>query len=91
VIRQEIGDAARLCASLFNMGHLHLQNDEPEEAFRAWVTVYRQARSMGLKQALDNLEELAGQLRLPGGAGCLGGVDAPDGRRPRIVDRQPVG
>ena len=66
-IFQEIGDVAGLCASLFNLGLFHWQNDEPAEAFGAWVTAYRQARSMGLSQVLDALEKLADQPGLPGG------------------------
>jgi len=54
-ICQEIGDAAGLCTSLFNLGYLYLQNDEPAEAVRAWVTAYRQARSMGLKEIINAL------------------------------------
>jgi tetratricopeptide (TPR) repeat protein len=66
-IRQEIGDVAGLCATLFNMGHIHWQNEAQAEAVRAWVTVYQLASHMHLAQALQALEGLAGQLGLPGG------------------------
>jgi len=66
-IQQEIGDSAGLCATLFNMGHIHWQNGEQAEALAAWVMVYRLAHSMHLAQALDALVGLAGQLGLPGG------------------------
>jgi len=66
-ITRAIGDAAGLCATLFNMGHIHLQNGEVNEAFTAWVTVYQLASRIGLAQALQNLERLAGQVGLPGG------------------------
>ena len=66
-IQQEIGDSAGLCATLFNMGHIHWQNGEQAEALEAWVMVYRLADSMNLIQALDALKGLAGQLGLPGG------------------------
>ncbi|MCP4288484.1 MAG: hypothetical protein GY792_29345, partial [Gammaproteobacteria bacterium] len=66
-IQQEIGDIAGLCATLFNMGHIHHQNEETPQALQAWVTVYRLAQPMQLAQALDALENLAGQLGLPGG------------------------
>lgn len=66
-IRQEIGDTAGLCATLFNIGHIHWQNKEQPQALSAWVSVYRLAKPMGLAQALDALEALAGQLGLPGG------------------------
>ena len=66
-IRRAIGDAAGLCATLFNMGHIYMQNDQPQEALGAWLTVYRLARQMNLAQALQALEGLAGQLGLPGG------------------------
>ncbi len=38
-IRQQIGDMAGLCATLFNMGHIHWQNEQQDEAVSAWVTV----------------------------------------------------
>ena len=66
-IRQEIGDVAGLCATLFNMGHIHLQNDEQQQAMQAWVTVYRLASQMNLAQVLNALENLAPQLGLQNG------------------------
>lgn len=66
-ICQEIGDVAGLCATLFNMGHIHRQNNEQQEALMAWVTVYQLASQMNLAQALQALERLAGQIGLPGG------------------------
>ncbi len=66
-IRQEIGDTAGLCATLFNIGHIHLQNEELPQALQCWVTSYQLAKSLNLKQVLDALEHLAGQLGLPGG------------------------
>ncbi len=66
-IRQEIGDVAGLCATLFNMGHIHWQNDEIEDALRTWASVYRLAKPMNLAQALEALAQLAEQLGLPGG------------------------
>jgi hypothetical protein len=49
------------------MGHIHWQNGEQPQAVSAWVTVYRLAKQMNLAQALAALENLAGQLGLPGG------------------------
>ncbi len=66
-IRQEIGDSSGFCVTLFNIGHIHHQNEEFPQALQAWVTVYRQAKSMNLAQVLDALENLANQLKLPGG------------------------
>ena len=66
-ISQEIGDAAGLCAILFNIGHIHLQKEEVQEALGAWVNVYLLARQLNLAQALQALEDLAGQLGLDGG------------------------
>lgn len=66
-IRQEIGDVAGLCVTLFNMGHIHLQNEEVTEAVQAWVTVYQLAKKLNLAQALQALENLAGNLGLEGG------------------------
>jgi tetratricopeptide (TPR) repeat protein len=72
-IRQEIRDVAGLCATLFNMGHIHWQNEEQQEAVSAWVTVYKLASQMNLAQALQALAGLGEQLGLPGG---LQGWDA---------------
>ena len=66
-IRQEIGDAAGLCATLFNIGHIHWQNQEKTKAFELWVTVYRLASQINLAQVLDALQNLAGQVGLEGG------------------------
>ncbi len=66
-IRREIGDIAGMCATLFNMGHIYHQNEDVSQAFEAWVAVYRLAKPRNLAQALDALENLAGQLGLPGG------------------------
>ena len=66
-IRKQIGDTAGLCATLFNMGHLHRQNDQVQEAMSAWVTVYGIARQINLAQALQALADLAPQLGLPEG------------------------
>ena len=66
-IQQEIGDSAGLCATLFNMGHIYLQNEEGPNAITSWVTVYRMAKPMNLAQVLQALENLALQLGLPGG------------------------
>jgi tetratricopeptide (TPR) repeat protein len=58
----EIGDRSGLCATLFNIGHIHMQNNEPGEAVAAWTTVYAIAREIKLAQALNALESLARQL-----------------------------
>ncbi len=58
---------AGLCATLFNIGHIHWQNEQQDEAVSAWVTVYRLANRMNLTQALDALEQLAQGLGLEGG------------------------
>ncbi|WP_292989666.1 tetratricopeptide repeat protein [Nitrosomonas sp.] len=66
-IQQEIGDKAGLCATLFNIGHIHLQNGEVPDALKAWITVYGIAKKIHLAQALQALESLADNLGLPGG------------------------
>jgi len=66
-IQQEIGDNAGLCATLFNMGHIHAQNEEIPQAIQAWITVYRMAKPMNLAQILDALANLAPKLGLPEG------------------------
>jgi hypothetical protein len=58
---------AGLCATLFNMGHIHLQNKEAEQALQAWVTVYKLACQLNLAQALQALAQLAPKIGLPGG------------------------
>jgi tetratricopeptide (TPR) repeat protein len=66
-IQQEIGDVAGLCATLFNMGHIHLQNDQQQEAMHAWITVYTIAQKIKLANTLEALKNLAEQLGLEGG------------------------
>jgi hypothetical protein len=66
-IRQQIGDKAGLCATLFNMGHIHVQNEQIQEALEAWVTVYVIAKGMNLAQALQALANLAPHIGLPEG------------------------
>ena len=66
-IQQEIGDVAGLCYTLFNIGHIHLQNEEVAEAVQAWVTVYGIAKQVNLAKILSALENLAGNIGLPGG------------------------
>jgi tetratricopeptide (TPR) repeat protein len=66
-IRQQIGDKAGLCATLFNMGHIHAQNKQMQEAVNAWVNVYLIAKQMNLAQALQALANLAPSLGMPEG------------------------
>jgi len=66
-IRQQIGDLSGLCATLFNIGHIHAQNNEFQEAVSAWVMVYDIAKRIGNAQALQALSNLAPQLGLPSG------------------------
>ena len=54
-----------MCATLFNMGHIFVQDGQMQEAVSAWVTIYRLAKQINLAQALQALEQLAGQLGLP--------------------------
>ncbi|MEZ5535026.1 MAG: hypothetical protein R3F02_05310 [Thiolinea sp.] len=58
---------AGLCATLFNMGHIHRQNEEVQEAVSAWVTAYQLAKKMNLAQLLEALENLAPRIGLEGG------------------------
>lgn len=58
---------AGLCATLFNMGHMHAQNDEIGDAVSTWLTVYRIARQINLHQALEALADLAPQIGLAPG------------------------
>ena len=64
---QQIGDKAGLCVTLFNMGHIHAQNKQMQEAVNAWVNVYIIAKPMGLANVLQALSQLAPQLGLPEG------------------------
>jgi len=66
-IQQEIGDKAGLCATLFNMGHIYMQNNERQKAMQAWLEVYGIAKKIQLAQGLQALEKLANELGLPGG------------------------
>jgi hypothetical protein len=56
-----------MCATLFNLWHIHLQNYAKQEALSAWITVYKLAKQMKLADALNALVGLAEQLGLPGG------------------------
>jgi len=38
-IQKEIGDRAGLCATLFNMGHIHLKKGEQKEAIKSAAIV----------------------------------------------------
>ncbi len=66
-ITQGIGDMAGSCATLFNLGHIHAQNEAMSDAVGAWITVYKLAKQMNLAQALKALSDLAPQLGLPEG------------------------
>ena len=64
---QDIGDKAGESITLFNMGHIHWQNEEQSEAIAKWIAVYSIAKPMGLAQVLDALENLAEQIGLSNG------------------------
>nr|VFK50126.1 MAG: hypothetical protein BECKTUN1418E_GA0071001_10014 [Candidatus Kentron sp. TUN]VFK51146.1 MAG: hypothetical protein BECKTUN1418F_GA0071002_10014 [Candidatus Kentron sp. TUN]VFK57339.1 MAG: hypothetical protein BECKTUN1418D_GA0071000_106113 [Candidatus Kentron sp. TUN] len=70
-IRREIGDRASLCATLFNIGHIHLSQQEIQEAIGHFVAVYRIARKIGEAQILSALEGLGHQLGVPEGENGL--------------------
>ena len=55
-----------MCATLFNMGHIHWANKEKEKAFEKWLAVYAIAKEIGEAQALSALDDLAKKL---GGTG----------------------
>ncbi len=62
-ILREIGDRAGLCcATLFNIGHIHMANGEFPEAISAWTEVYKIAIQINEAQALAALESMAKQL-----------------------------
>jgi len=44
------------------MGHIHLQNEQQQEAFAVWVQVFMLANEIGLAQALDALDDLGKKL-----------------------------
>ena len=66
-IRQQIGDKAGLCATLFNIGRIHAQNNQMQEAISMWVNSYTIARQIGYARILQELEELLPQLDMPEG------------------------
>ncbi|KPA13143.1 hypothetical protein MHK_006650, partial [Candidatus Magnetomorum sp. HK-1] len=61
-IRREIGDRSGMCATLFNMGHIHSQNNDQQKAEMHWVKSYHIAKQIGYAQVLSALENLAQQL-----------------------------
>lgn len=62
LIRQQIGDMSGLCATLFNIIHIHLENEEQQEAVAAWVNAHLIANKIGLSEALQHLDNLAKKL-----------------------------
>lgn len=56
-----------MCATLFNIGHIHLQNKERQQALDTWISVHQLATAMQLSQALEALENLAESLGLEDG------------------------
>ena len=65
-ISREIGDIAGMCPTLFNIGRIHMQNQEPQQAMSAWISAYVFARKLDLAEALEHLDGLAKQI---GGSG----------------------
>lgn len=61
-IRQQIGDGAGLAAGLFNMGVLHWQSDEKQEAYSVWLKAYQIARQIRQADVLQALTNLAPQI-----------------------------
>jgi hypothetical protein len=49
------------------MGFIHHQNNEKEEAFRAWLSAYQIAKAINYAQVLQALANLAPQLGLEEG------------------------
>ena len=66
-IQREIGDISGMCATLFNMGHIHAQNEDWPQAIAAWVSVYQLAKPRNIAQALDALKNLAERIGLQDG------------------------
>jgi tetratricopeptide (TPR) repeat protein len=83
-IQQQIGDKAGLCATLFNMGHIHKQNNQMQEAVSAWVTAYLIAKQINLAQVLQALANLAPSLGLPAG------LDGWEGLAQRIQNGEKI-
>ncbi|MCV6636110.1 CHAT domain-containing protein [Candidatus Albibeggiatoa sp. nov. NOAA] len=65
-ISNEIGDVINICRTTFNIGHIHLQNEEQQEAVECWVKAYLIANKIGWAELLEALDNLAKQL---GGTG----------------------
>lgn len=49
------------------MGHIHMQNEQFQDALSAWAEAYTIAKSMNLAQGLQALAKLAPRLGLPEG------------------------
>ena len=58
-IQREIGDVAGLCGTLFNIGHIHAQNEEIQETAATWIQTYVVAKQIGLAEVLNALDNLA--------------------------------
>ena len=62
VIRQELGDMAGICATLFNLCHLHAHREEMNEAIGAWLKTFDVASEIEDAAALSELDQLARTL-----------------------------
>jgi hypothetical protein len=48
-----------MCATLFNIGHIHLAKEEIQEALSAWFEVYEVAKEIEYAEVLEALDGLA--------------------------------
>ncbi len=62
VIQRAIGDQTSLCVTLFNMGHIFLGKNEPQQVPACWVGAYQIAKEIGYATVLTALENLAKQV-----------------------------
>lgn len=78
-VQTEADDKAGLCQTLFDIGHIHLQNEEVEEAMGTWINAYSIAKSIRLTHVLGSLKELAEQLGYSGGLATWENLAQPFG------------
>lgn len=69
-IKQEIGDVAGLCTTLFNMGHIYLLKEDVTQAIGTWHGLYQFAKEKKQDKFLNALEALG----LPGGLSFFEGL-----------------
>jgi tetratricopeptide (TPR) repeat protein len=63
----ELDDNEGLCSAMYNIGLLHMQKRQVQDAILIWANLYTYAREKKLDHALQRLAKLAPKVGLPEG------------------------